>query len=86
MKELFQDKLLETIRIMVEQYVSKLKFDYSFIGKVTADNGGIYDVEYMGETYPTKAREGLTLTIGDVVYVRVVKGNLATRFIDCKKP
>lgn len=83
-----QMKLLESIEIMIEDNKDKLKLDYTITGKILSYDGvnNIYTVQYGDAELEIKARDGLTLSVGDVVYIRVVQGNFSEKFIDCKKP
>lgn len=80
------EKLLESIEIMILENADKLKLDYTITGKVISESNGIYTVLYNGEELNMKARDGLMLSSGDIVYIRVVQGNFSEKFIDCKKP
>ena len=39
-----------------------------------------------GETYDLYARQGLTLSVGNIVLVAQVNGDINKRFIDCIRP
>jgi len=48
---------------------------------------GTYNLTYNGDTLTNiKTREGLTLIVGDIVYICIVNGNFSEKFIDCKRP
>ena len=85
MIEEFQDKIFEAIQLVVQEAIKKLKFDYTIIGKVVGEEGGLYNVEYMGQIYPTQARPGLVISTGTIVYVKIIQGDFAQRFIDFAK-
>jgi len=83
-----EESLLNGVKKIIEQKIKQLKFNYYITGKITAINiDGTYDLTYNGEALTNiKAREGLTLIIGDIVYICVVNGNFFEKFIDCKRP
>lgn len=85
---IYENSILESIDITVKRWIEKLKLDYTITGKVAEydEDKNIYTVLYNGGNISVKAREGLTLEIGDIVYIRVVRGNFSEKFIDCKKP
>lgn len=85
---IYQQKLLDSIEMLVEEKMSKINRDYTIIGKITDYNAtdNVYTVLHNDSSLTLKARAGLTLTVGDVVYIRVVQGNFSEKFIDCKKP
>lgn len=81
-----QEKLLNSIEMMITEKVKQLKLDYTITAKVLSQSGDIYTVGYQGGELSVKAREGLDLLLDDIVYIRVVQGNFSEKFIDCKKP
>lgn len=85
---IYQAKILESIDIVVKEYLEKLRLDYTVTGKIVSydSTNKVYTVLYNGEELEIKAREGLTLSAGNIVYIRVVQGNFSEKFIDCKKP
>ena len=82
------EKLLESMEMMILENAEKLKFDYTITGKIVSydDITKVYTVLYSGSELQIKAREGLALNNGDIVYIKVVQGNFSDKFIDCKKP
>ncbi len=86
--DIYQEGLYQTINEVTDDKVKKLKFDYTIEGKITAydDVNSIYTVLYDGVEIQVKARSGLTLSIGDIVYIRVIRNDFKNKFIDCKKP
>ena len=54
--------------------------------KITAydDVNSIYTVLYDGAEIQVKARSELTLSIGDIVHIRVIQNDFKNKFIDCK--
>lgn len=83
---IYQENILKTIDILLEEGFRQVRFDYTITGKVLSVNGNIYTVQYNDSELEVKARDGLTLQTGDIVYIRVVQGNFSEKFIDCKKP
>ena len=85
---IYQEKLLDSINMLIEESLRRLKLDYTITGKIVSydSTNKIYTVLYNGDEIQIKAREGLTLNTNDIVYIRVVQGNFSEKFIDCKKP
>jgi len=84
----YQEKILESIDMLIEENMKQLKLDYTIIGKILSYDSinNIYTVMYNGAEIQVKARDGLTLKSNDLVYIRVIQGNFSEKFIDCKKP
>ena len=84
----FQKAIEKSIDIKLQQFEKTLKFDYTITAKVLSfdETNNIHTVLYNGSELQIKAREGLTLVAGDLVYIRVIQGNFSNKFIDCKKP
>lgn len=84
----FQESILKSIDLMIQEKVKEIKFDYTITAKVLSFNSSnnAYTVLYNGSELPIKARPGLTLQPDDIVYIRIVQGNFSEKFIDCKKP
>lgn len=86
--DIYQENILKSIEIMIEEKTKQLKFDYTITGKVLSydDTTKVYTVLYDDSELLLKARDGLILSINDIVYIRVIQGNFSEKFIDCKKP
>lgn len=79
--------ILDAIQVVIKKFLKNLKYNYYVTGKITAVNtDGTYGVQINNTVSNLPARSGLTLAVGDVVYVMVVNGNYSFKFIDCKKP
>jgi hypothetical protein len=77
----------EAIDIKLRRFKDQLKYDVTLIGKIkSVDDGGLYTVTINDNDTQCKAREGLTLLVGDIVYIRCIQGNFSNKFIDSKKP
>jgi len=79
--------LLENIDKLIFYRIKNIKCNYYKEGKIQTDNGnGTYDVLINEDTFTLKARAGLTLAVGDIVYVMIPNGNESFKFIDMKRP
>jgi len=80
--------LMESIDILIAERLRNFKYNYYITGKITVVNvDGTYNLTYNGDTLTNiKTREGLTLIVGDIVYICIVNGNFSEKFIDCKRP
>lgn len=82
----YENELYKTIEIVTSKMLKKLGFDITLTGVVNEVGTGQYLVSYNDTQQWIKARDGLVLDVGNIVYIRCVKGNLSEKFIDCKKP
>lgn len=80
--------ILDAINNLIKKALKTAKFDYTFSGKILTDNGnGTYDVLYNDQTLNNvKSKDGLSLLVNDIVYIRVVQNNFSEKYIDCKRP
>ena len=81
-----QDSLLRSIDLLINERMSKLKFNRyidGIIKEVQLDNK--YLVTLDGEDYIIKARDGLTLALNDIVYVCVINNNFNRKYIIDKR-
>lgn len=77
-----QKELLRTIEIMIKHNNNKLKFNRYIEGYVVANNeNGTYEVMINNEKHRLKAREGLTVNIGEVYWICVVNNDFSKKYI-----
>lgn len=77
-----QKELLETIKTMIGYNNKKLQFNKYVEGNVIADgNDGTYEVMINNQKYTLKAREGLTVSIGQVYWVCIVNNDFSKKYI-----
>ena len=69
---IYQQKLLDSIEMLVEEKMRKINRDYTIIGKITEYNAteDVYTVLYNDASLTLKARAGLTLTVEDITLLR----------------
>ena len=81
-----QKAILDACRIIVENQIKNLKYNYYIDGVVTKKNGdGTYNIKNSGNTFENiKARTGLTLSEGDSVQIMIKNGDFNNKFIDDK--
>lgn len=87
--DIINQYILDAIDKMIHERFKKLsKFNYYIEAKIeTVNEDGTYDIEFQETVLKNiKAREGLTLNVGDIVLVTIVNGNFSNKFIDCKRP
>lgn len=82
------EALLNAIQILINANNKKLKFNYYIEGTILSLNqDGTCNVDHNGETLKSiKTREGLSLSINDIVLICVINGNFSNKFIDLKRP
>ena len=79
------DGIFKTINIIAEKRLADYKkyprcyYQDGYILNVNED--GTYDVVINTETQILKARQGLTLVVGNIVWVCVVNGNSSNKYI-----
>ncbi|WP_342532803.1 hypothetical protein MHB40_15100 [Lysinibacillus sp. FSL K6-0057] len=83
-----ENYILDAIEIMVNKKISELHYNYYIEATVVSLNeDNTCEVEVNDRIYSkVKIREGLELSIGDIVFICIINGNLSNKFIDCKKP
>ena len=79
-----QKAILDACRIIVENQIKNLKYNYYIDGIVTKKNGdGTYNRKNSGNTFANiKARTGLVLSEGDSVQIMIKNGDFNNKFID----
>lgn len=85
MDEIYKS-LSRGIKRLIDKKIKELKFDYTLTGRIKTVNSNNYTVTIDDYDTDIKARLGLSLQVGDLVYVRVIQGNFSNKFIDCKVP
>lgn len=81
-----QKAILDACRIIVENQIKNLKFNYYIDGIITKKNDdGTYNIKNSGNTFENiKARTGLALSEGDSVQIMIKNGDFNNKFIDDK--
>lgn len=82
----YQNKLLNAINDLILHHIKDLPYDKTLTAKVTQVNATDYTVLYKNEELICKARAGLTLLVGDVVFIKVPLGQMDNKYIIDKKP
>lgn len=79
-----QKAILDACRIIVENQIKNLKYNYYIDGIVTKKNGdGTYNIKNSGNTFENiKARTGLVFSEGDSVQIMIKNGDFNNKFID----
>jgi len=81
------EEVLRAVDIIIETALKQLAFNYYITGRIKTINGdGKYLVTIDEKDETLKAREGVTLISGDIVFITVPNGNRSHAFIDCKRP
>lgn len=87
MGDRYLDILVDVIDKRILKIVRSLPFDYTIAARIKTDNGGgTYVAVYNDEDITVKAKDGLSLVVGDIVYIRCPSGRFEDRYIDCKRP
>jgi hypothetical protein len=83
----YEEYILNAIDILIKQRLADLGYCYYLDGKIVKINDdGTYDTNINGEIYTLKAREGLNLSLNNIVKVMIANGNFQDKFIDLKRP
>ena len=84
---IYQEKLYEAIENVFKEKARELKFDYTITGKILSYDSvkDLYTVLYDGSEIQVKARVGLALEVGDIVCIRIIRGDFNNKFIDYNK-
>ena len=79
------EDMLDVIDIMIEKRLSdynKYPRCYYQDGKILTNNGnGTYNILINDNTEILKARQGLTVVVGDIVSVCIINGNTSRKYI-----
>jgi hypothetical protein len=81
-------ELEEIIDYLIEKKIKKLKFDKHYSAKVVAVYYGTADISLYDSTNiikNVKVKDGLSLNVGDEIYVLAINGSLNNLIIDIKK-
>lgn len=69
------DILTDKINYVVEQYTQKLKYDKTFKSTIWKINeNGTYQICYLGQKYNIHNALGITLSLGQGVWVKIPNG------------
>jgi hypothetical protein len=81
------EEVIRTIDIVVRTALNELSFNYYITGRIKTINGdGTYLVTIDEKDESLKAKEGVTLTSGDIVLIMIPNSQRSHAFIDCKRP
>jgi hypothetical protein len=80
--------LMESVDILINERLKNLSFNRYIEAKVTVDHeNDTYDVLYNNQTITNvKVRAGLSLTVGDIVYIMIPNNQFSNLFIDLQVP
>lgn len=81
----FVDMLKELIEEMVDKKIKKAPFNYSKMAKVIATGTGTADIQILNSSNTitgVKLREGLSVSIGDVVWITFRNNSNVSFYID----
>lgn len=81
-----QNAILQTIENMVEERLKSIGCNYYKTGIIKSISGSDYIVTINSEDSIFKARAGLTLAVGNIVYICCPNGNYSLSFIDLIRP
>ena len=82
-----QEKLLKTIEELVTFHSRRLPYDRTITAKVEENLGsGLFRLSYQEQDMECKVRAGLSLSVGDIVYVCVPQNKMENKYIIDKRP
>ena len=79
-----QKSIVDAIKIQVNEKIKDLQFDKTCYGKVVAIRDDVCDVEINGEMTQYKIRNGLQISVNDIVLVRLINNDFSNKFADAK--
>lgn len=80
------EEVLRTIDIVIQTALNGMSFNYYITGRIKTVNGDATYLVTIDEKDETlKAREGVTLNQGDIVFITVPNRDRSHAFIDCKR-
>lgn len=81
-----QEELLKSIDLLIQERISNLGISYYLEGVIQSANlDSTYSTRINGEDFDIKTREGIALSVGDIVMICVPNGNFNNKFIDMKR-
>ena len=79
-----QRSIIDAIKVQVNEKIKDLQFDKTCYGKVVAIRDDTCDVEINGEITQCKIRNGLQISVNDIVLVRLINNDFSNKFVDAK--
>jgi len=79
-----QKSIVDAIKIQVNEKIKNLQFDKTCYGKVVAIRDDVCDVEINGKMTQCKIRNGLQISVNDIVLVRLINNDFSNKFVDAK--
>lgn len=84
---IYQDKLLESIDLLISEKLKGLEFNRTISAKISeVITSSDYNIIYQNETYTAKAINNQTYTIGTLVYVLIPNNDFSKKIILSKIP
>lgn len=81
-EEIAAKKLVELIRLIVEEEVKKLHLESTIMGTVSSSSNGTYTVNLGGNNNITVDKSFADVSNGSTVTVKSTNGNLGSSYID----
>ena len=77
-----QDKLIQAVGIVMDSYISKLKFNTTIEGVIISSiSPTLYNVRINNEEYTAKCLNGITYAANDVVDILIRNNNFSEKII-----
>lgn len=84
---IYQEKLIESINMIIEEKISELQFNYEITGKIIEESvTGNFNIDYNGQVTTARAISADIYEPGDLVHILVLNNDFSNKIILCKKP
>lgn len=78
------DQIVNFVRTYLDSYIDTLKYDRTLMGKVISIADSVVVVELNGEHVTCRIKDGLSLSVGDIVIIKLPNNNKDKKYIDGK--
>lgn len=79
-----QDEIVKYVQTYVDSMMNKLKYDKTIVGKVVSISEKNAQVETGGNKITCRIKADITITVGDVVLVKIPNNNKNLKYVDGK--
>lgn len=79
-----QEELLQAVDILIKKRLETLGYDYTKTGVVKSISDNTCIVEIDGSESKCKIKNGISISVGDVVIVKIINNNYSNKIVDGK--
>lgn len=79
-----QESVFKAIDNRIAKCIENIRIEKTLFGKVTNITGNKANVLIDGETYTCRVKDGISITVGDVVIIKKIGSSYCDKYIDGK--